>query len=209
MINLGGLVVGLRGVFFLLKTAEMYHLSVDSYLGHPFFDVLLPVNSFVFRIALPGEFSPVAVALRGRCRPEVCLSIVDAVMIYMVDEQAVIDFDDFPVHEFECELSTFRLQGLPCGVKRAVSCPPCFPFVFAQTFVIFGVHDGVPRLHQADAPEGVAVARPAIQKYKPNGQTLEPIENVDSRFDLFPRSYRLLVAGGKKAAPHNWSNLRV
>jgi len=90
-------------------------------------------------------------------------------MIYMVHEQSITDFDDFPVHEYEGELSFRREQGLSCGVKRAVSRSPCFPFVFAQTFVIFGIHDGVPWLRQADASEGVAVARPAIQKHKPDG----------------------------------------
>ena len=162
MIHPCTLVVGLRGVFFLLKAAEMYHLFVDPYLGHPLFDVFLPVNSFVFRITLPGEFPPVAVVLRLRCRPEVCLSIVNGFVIYMVHEQSITDGDDFPVHEYEGELSFCRVSGLSCDIKRAVSRSPCFPFVFAQTFVIFGVHDGVPWLRQADASESVAVARPAI-----------------------------------------------
>ena len=168
MINLCGLVVGPGGVNLLLKAAEMYHLPVNPYLSHPFFDVFFPVNSFVFRIARPGEFPPVAIALRGRCRPEVCLSIVDAFVIYMVDEQSNIDFDDFPVHEYKGELSFCREQGLSCGVKRAVSRSSCLPFVFVQTFVIFGIHDGVPWLRQADAPESVAVASPPIQKQHQN-----------------------------------------
>ena len=159
----------------------MYYLSVDPYLGHPLFDVRFPVDTFVFRIALPGEFPSVAVVLCLRCRPEVRFSIVDAVMIYMVREKAISDFDDFPVHEYECELSSFWLQGLPCGVKRAFSRSPCFPFVFAQTFVIFGIHDGVPGLYQADAPEGVAVARPAVKQQKPNGQAFEPERDGNSK----------------------------
>jgi len=82
----------------------------------------------------------------------------------MVDEQAVTDFDDFPVHEYEGELSLIGEPGLSCGVKRAVSRSPCFPFVFAQAFVIFGIDDGVPWLGHADASESVAVASPAIHK---------------------------------------------
>ena len=140
----------------------MYHLPVDPYLGDPFIDVLLPVNAFVFRVALPGEFPPVSIALRGRCLPEVRISIVEAVVIYVVGEHSVGDFDDFPLHENERELSLIRQPCLSCGVKRAVSRSPCFPFVFVQTFVIFGVHDCVPWLDHADAPESVAVASPAI-----------------------------------------------
>jgi hypothetical protein len=83
-------------------------------------------------------------------------------MIYMVGEQSLTDFDDFPLHEYEGELSFSRVPGLSCGVKRAASRSPCFPFVFVKTFVIVGIHDGIPWLGQADAPESVAVARPAI-----------------------------------------------
>jgi len=164
----------------------MYYLSVDPYLGYPFVDVFLPVHTFVFRVALPGEFSPVSVVLCLRCRPEVRLPIVEGVMIYMVREQAIADLDDFPVHEYECELSSFRLQGLSCGVKRASSRSPCFPFVFAQAFVIFGIHDGVLRLGHADAPEGVAVARPAVKQQKPNGQAFEPEWDNSSKPNFTP-----------------------
>ena len=164
MVPPGSLVVCLRGVFFLLEAAEMYHLPVNSYLCDPFIDVLLPVHTFVFRIALPGEFPPVTIALCGRCRPEVCLSIVDTVVIYMVGEQSLTDFEDFPLHENKFVISSVRPPFLSCGVKRGFSRSPCFPFVFIQTFVIFGVHDGVPWLHHADASESVAVASPAIQK---------------------------------------------
>ncbi len=86
MINPCTLVIGLCGINLLLIAAEMYHLSVDPYLSHPFFDVFLPVNSFVFRITCPGEFPSVAIVLRLRCRTEICLSIVKSFVIYMVDE---------------------------------------------------------------------------------------------------------------------------
>ena len=140
----------------------MYHLSVDPYLGDPFFDVFFPVNTLVFGFAGAGEFSSVAVVLSLRGRPEVRLAIVEGVMIYMVREQAIADLDDFPVHEYEFVLSCLWIHVLPCDVKRAVSRSPCFPFVFAEALVIFGVHNGIPGLHQTDASEGVAVAHPAI-----------------------------------------------
>jgi len=105
MINPGGFVVCLCGVFFLFEAAEMYHLPVDSYLGDPFFDMRFPIDSLVFGIAPAGEFPPVAVVLRLRSGAEVRLAIIDAVVVYMVGEQAVGDLDYFAVHEYEGVLS--------------------------------------------------------------------------------------------------------
>ena len=89
----------------LLEAAEMYHLFVNPYLGDPFFDARFPIDSLVSGFGRHGEFSPVAVVLRLRGRAQVRLAIVEGVVIYVVGEQAVADFDDFPVHEYDGVLS--------------------------------------------------------------------------------------------------------
>jgi len=91
-------VVCLCGFDFITELPKLYSLFVKGYSDAPFLIVLLPVNPFVFRAALTKMFSSVAHVLRVSSGAEICLSIVQAVTVYMIDEHIIRDFQYFTVH---------------------------------------------------------------------------------------------------------------
>jgi len=87
----------------------------------------------------------------------------------MVDDHSVGDFDNHLVHVYQPIFSCFSRQHISLGVKT-VSSLTCKPFVFSQSFVIFGVDLCVFRLCKAYQPERIPIAGPAVDKQEPDGQ---------------------------------------
>ena len=128
------------------------------------------------------DLSAVSVVLCACCGAEVCLSIVQAVMIYVVNEHVVGDFEDLAVHLDDDSLAVFLEVGVADGVKGACASGD-MPFVFAERFVVVGVNYGVFGLGQAYAAEGIAEAEAAIEKGDKYYWALQPSGYVNKDLD--------------------------
>jgi hypothetical protein len=82
-----GFVVCLCGVDFFFEISDEFVLAVIAYLDHPFLFLFLPTDSFVFRGWILSEVYPVVAVLSGCCGSQASFSIVQAVMINVVDEE--------------------------------------------------------------------------------------------------------------------------
>jgi len=107
------------------------------------------------------ELSPVPDVLCVRGGSEVGLAIVEAVMVDVVAKHAGRDLDHEMVH---LEVLAFfllavgqRVDGVP-GVRALLG----VPFDPVEPVVVLGIDDGELAPGQRDAPESVAVPRPAI-----------------------------------------------
>ena len=72
---------------FFFEISDEFVLAVIAYLDHPFLFLFLPTDSFVFRGWILSEVYPVVAVLPGCCGSQVSFSIVQAVMINVVDEE--------------------------------------------------------------------------------------------------------------------------
>lgn len=100
------------------------------------------------------------VVLRASCRPDVGFSIVQAVMIDVVDYEMAGRLDYFTVHpDIDC---LFRGSGTTNGIKSVIL-PDGVPFVLIQSLEILRIDDGVLSLGKGYPAEGVAVATPAVE----------------------------------------------
>ena len=160
MILYSGGVVGFCGGGFVIETAEANYPSIDLDLSGPFFSVLSPGDTFIFRSAVFYASSLVEVVLCDCRGTEICLSVVKAVVVYMVDDEMVGNFQDLAVHKEHLFLGAARVAG---GVK-AVFASLGIPFLPGKVVVIFRVDDSVKASGQRNPAEGVAVAEvPAEQ----------------------------------------------
>ena len=100
MIFSSSIIVGAGGVEFVFEVAEEFHFVVDADLGGPLIHRFFPADTLVLRTACFGEFSPVAYVLGISCDPQICLSVVEAVLVDVVGDEAFGDFDDFVVHSY-------------------------------------------------------------------------------------------------------------
>jgi hypothetical protein len=97
---------------------------------------------------------------------QICLSIVEAVAIDMIDEHAFRGLKDSAVHR-KVAFSNAIYSGPSSGVESpAVRIG--VPLVFGEAIVIFGVDDGELAPCEWYASEGVAVAEEAVEKNRKN-----------------------------------------
>jgi len=81
------LVVCLCGLFFVFEIPDAYVLSFIAYNNSPFLAPFPPTDSRIFRGFILSKLFPVIGILGACCEPEVGFSIVQAVMINVVDEE--------------------------------------------------------------------------------------------------------------------------
>ena len=130
MVFFSSAVVGFCGIGFIGERAEVYPFAVDADSCPPAFHVLCPVDSFEPRTRLDFELSSVPDVLRVRYRSDVCFSVVEAVMVYVVGEHAGGDVDDEVVHVHIPSGQDFAVCQRPDGVK-CVFAIVGIPFVFS------------------------------------------------------------------------------
>ena len=70
------------------------------------------------------------------------------------------------------------MHGVP-GVRALVG----VPFDRSQPLVVLGIDDGELALRQRDAPEGVAIAQPAINEQQADQGLGKPIRDVQNNLD--------------------------
>ena len=136
------------------------------------------------------EFLSIAQILCPRSGSKICMSVVHTIMVDMVGYHPLGHFDNFLVYVHKRITFSFT----PCHISlciKAISSFSCNPFVSFKPLIIGQVNLCVLRSAHANPAEGVAVAHPAIQKYRPNDQAFQPIENVACKSsDFLPSAGR-------------------
>lgn len=123
---------------------------------------------------------------------EVGLSVVEAVVVNMVDEQAGGVVHYLAVHVNIFGLSFFVARGVSLGVKSGGEfCG--VPIILYQARVIFGVNDGEFASREGYAAKGVAEANPPIQEQDKDSRLFEPVRDFDNNFSHgFSRIYTVI-----------------
>lgn len=89
MVLFCGAIVGLCGFDFRVEVAEREVLVVENNGGDPFFIVFVPTDAFELRGGWRGILSTVVAVLSVGCGAEVCLAIIEAIAVSMVNEEAI------------------------------------------------------------------------------------------------------------------------
>ncbi len=111
-----GSVVSLRRGNFVAEAPEKSGLAVDFYCCSPAFIVDSPRNTFVPRPGSCGRLSSVTAVLAVRCRAEVGLSVVQAIVVYMVNAEAGGGFEYLLVHANAHVAATFWQAKVPACI---------------------------------------------------------------------------------------------
>jgi hypothetical protein len=152
-----GFVVGFCSLNFIVEISEGDGIAVGGYFGNELLFAGVEAYTFVFRAGV-FSFFRVAVVLGSGRGAEVRLSIVEAVMVYVVNDAALGDFYYTAVHVDGARV--FFCWGVALGIT-SVAVLSNTPSVFAELFVIFGVNDCKLALCQGYAAERIAVAEAA------------------------------------------------
>ena len=97
VVFLGGLIVGLGCVFLGYEVSEVVGFFVGCNLGGPFFLYFVPVHALVFGCFVCGA-SPVLAVLCECCEAEVCVPVVQSVVVDVVDHEIGRGVFDLSVH---------------------------------------------------------------------------------------------------------------
>jgi len=141
MILAGGAVVGFCGFDFVLEIADGEGCAVGRDFDGPSFFPAVPGDAFVFRGAGTDGSSGVTVVLGAGCEAEVGLSIVEAVIVYVVDDKPRGRVHYLAVHVDGGLPALSTDSGIAFGVE-GVGVFGDMPFVFDEPFVIIRVNDG-------------------------------------------------------------------
>ncbi len=133
-------------------------------------------------VVIPVDLAAVSGVLGLRGGAEVGPSIVQAVMVDMVNEHTVGHFEDRAVHFEDDSLLADPLAGVAYGVERAPGADDV-PFVLAEPVVIGRIDNGVPAPRQRYPAEGVAVTQPAIEQCGLYGQPVQPRRDFNTEMD--------------------------
>ena len=125
MIFSSGFVVGFGGFDFVFEVTERDGIAISGNFSNETLLAGVPIYTFVFRAGV-FPFFLVAVVLGAGCGAEVCLSIVQAVMIDVVNDEAGGDFYYTAVHVNWGRV--FSCGGVAFGVK-SVAVLSNVPFV--------------------------------------------------------------------------------
>jgi hypothetical protein len=101
--------------------------------------------------------------------PQVSFSIVQPVIIDVVNNEPGGSLHYLPMHRDADNLSAFSTSSIPLGIK-GIQGPVSAPLMLAEPLIIVGVNDGVFAPGQGYPAEGIAVAHPAIHKHYSNSR---------------------------------------
>jgi hypothetical protein len=117
-------------------------------------------------------------------RAEICLSIVQAVAIDMVNKHIVRDFEYRAVHR-KVSVS-YTIDGGPSTCVKCFAVGIGVPFVSGEMPVIIWVYECIFTSRQPNSAEGIAVANPPIEKHQPNKRCQKPSWYLESNSDGLP-----------------------
>jgi hypothetical protein len=182
-----GFVISLCGVDFVAEIADDLPRVIEADHGTPSFLLFVVPDAPVFRGGVDLGIAGVSGVVGGSGGAEVGLAIVPAVMVDVVDVEAVRHVDDLAVHRYGQPLFELRRPLAPYGVVGAVAIADV-PFVLAEAVVVFGVHDGVFALREGDSAESVAVTQLPVPEYGQHGQLFQRrrYPDFDDELDDFP-----------------------
>lgn len=108
---------------------------------------------------------------------EICLSIVEAVSIDMVDEHALRGLKHSAVHR-KVSFSYAIYSGPSSGIESS-AVRIGVPFVFREVIIVIGVNDGELSPSERDSSEGVAAAEEAVEKQRQRQEIIQPVRDFD------------------------------
>ena len=142
------------------RITDKYPCATAVNLSVPFSYPLCPRHALIPGAVTAPLLSLVPAILHICDDTEICLSIIQAVMIYMVDEFIIRDGKNLTMHSYFFS-SAVLCRDHAYGIKA----PPaahCEPFIFRQPFVIGRVDNREFSLGERNPHEGVAVAETAV-----------------------------------------------
>ena len=171
----GGLVVGTGGLDWVIEIADVNFFPVIAEVDLPLLSSFVPEDALEFFVG----FLTLTVAgiLGDSARAEIGFSIIEAIMVYVVNDHAIRNHDDFPVHKYG-----FRFS--PASSVTGGAAGAGLPFVLAESLIIIGVNDGEFALREWNFPECVAVAQAPIEKNNQNDGFYHPLRNMHDNVDV-------------------------
>ncbi len=169
MVFFCGFVVGLSGLDFVFEISEGDGIAVGGYFSDKLLFAGVEAYAFILRAGV-FSFFRIAVVLGATCGAEVCLSIVETVMVDVVNDMAGRDFYYTAVHVNRGRC--FSCGGVALSVK-GIAVFGNVPFVFAEPFEIFGINDGEHALRQGYPAERIATAEAAIDEHSKDQYSFE------------------------------------
>ena len=203
-----GLVVCAGGFELSQETTQVKPAAIDVDVGIPKF---APVMEFSMNHALKFRRTAIPLSailhiLTSRGKLKISFSVVQAVMIGVVDEQSLRGFNDFVMHPDQ----RFSLPvGNACtanSIPRARTIP-CMPFEFIQTSKILRVNDSVFEFCQGDEPNIGTQAKTAIREIYSVNEVFQTRCNIFSNSghkylsSLSPQCRQLPFLPGRTAKP--------
>lgn len=98
MVLFSGGVVGPCSLDFAGKGADVYFSVIELDSDFPLFSSPVPFKPFVFRAGFCFCLGAVAEILRKGRGTEICLSVVEAVSVYMVADHVFRNINNLPMH---------------------------------------------------------------------------------------------------------------
>ena len=180
-------VVGFCGLDFIFEVSECDGFAIGGDFGDELLFAGVEAYTFIFRVGVFSFFG-VAIVLGPACGAEVCLSIIETVMVDVVNDVAGRNFNYTAMHVnwggcFSCWGVAFGVEGVAIFGN--------VPFVFVERFEILGINDGKFALCKWYATERIAVVKAAIEKEQANTRLLQPYRDVEGNLDFPPSGERI------------------
>lgn len=177
----GGFVVCLCGLHFVVEGAYESAPSFVAYLGIPFLRLVLEAYTFVLRGWVLFEVYAVVTVLPVCCGSQVSFSIVEPVVVDVIDVQFVRRIENIAVH-----LDVFPLACAHVYPPDGVIGGPGLvgvPFVLVQTLEVVRIYDSVLALGKGYPAKGIAVAEAPIAKRQNHNRARQPVWNSDGEIE--------------------------
>ena len=172
-------VVGVSGVDFVLEAAEPNFAAIVSYISHPFAGFFPEVDAPIPRGGFGFIYMAVAAILRARRKAEVVNSIIEGIIVFMVNNFPVRGVGNLPVQVY-CFCAVFWSSDEADNVSMAIAAFGA-PVKIVEAIVNIGVNDCVLAIVEGDFAIWVAVFEFAIKNHRPGTKAVEPFRNVKSQ----------------------------
>jgi hypothetical protein len=157
-----GIIIGLRGFDFRIETAEVGSFPIMSDIGEPCSSALVKINADKLRRGV-FSFCSVAVILRVCREAQICPAVIETIVVFVVNEEAMGRIHNLSVHgKYHRGAVTIE----PDGVETAAVFF-CAPVETIQPVEVLRVNDGEFASGEANFAKGIAVFVLAIKKNRP------------------------------------------
>jgi hypothetical protein len=182
-----GFVVCLCRVDLVFEAANVDRPAMGADSHGPFSGGLSEGYALVLRCCA-AEFSPVACILRTGGGSEISLSIIDAIVINMIDEHSVRNFNEVAMHSQSLFLTGF-CDWCGAGCIEVAGAFNVVPFIGRKALVVLRIDLGIPRPGKSNPSEGIAVAQAAVKQQQTNAKPLKPNRDVNKPSNANPSAW--------------------